>query len=63
MLHSLDWGTGDYTVEGWIFPHGTGNCDVIDLRSSSMNQGVALTLKSGNKIWAYLLWWFTIYYW
>jgi len=49
----FDWGTGDYTVEGWIYPHGTGNCDVIDLRSSSMNQGVALTLKSGNKIWPY----------
>ena len=50
---TFTFGTGDYTIEGWIYPHGTGNCDVIDLRSSSMNQGVALTLKSGNKIWPY----------
>jgi hypothetical protein len=50
---TFTFGTGDYTVEGWIFPHGTGNCDVIDLRGSGMDQGVALTLKSGNKIWPY----------
>lgn len=46
-------GTGDYTIEGWIYPHGTGNCDVIDLRSSGFNQGVALTLKGNNLIWPY----------
>ena len=50
---TFTFGTGDYTIEGWIYPHGTGNCDVIDLRSSGFNQGVALTLKSGNKIWPY----------
>ena len=50
---TFTFGTGDYTIEGWIFPHGTGNCDVIDLRGSGFDQGVALTLKSGNKIWPY----------
>ena len=51
---TFTFGTGDYTIEGWIYPHGTGNCDVIDLRGGgSFNQGVALTLKSGNKIWPY----------
>ena len=51
---TFTFGTGDYTIEGWIFPHGTGNCDVIDLRGGgNFNQGPALTLKSGNKIWPY----------
>ena len=50
---TFTFGTGDYTIEGWIYPHGTGNCDVIDLRGSGFDQGVALTLKSGNKIWPY----------
>lgn len=50
---TFTFGTGDYTIEGWIYPHGTGGCDVIDLRGSSMNQGVALTLKNTNKIWPY----------
>ena len=50
---TFTFGTGDYTIEGWIYPHGTGGCDVIDLRGSSFNQGVALTLKNTNKIWPY----------
>ena len=51
---TFTFGTGDYTIEGWIYPHGTGNCDVLDLRGGGgFNQGVALTLKDGNKIWPY----------
>ena len=42
---TFTFGTGDYTIEGWIYPHGTGNCDVIDLRGSGLIKVLLLLLK------------------